>query len=42
MMMRCGDGRNYGRNYDRFKNISGFWWEMLNTPLHTEFGCAGA
>jgi hypothetical protein len=32
MMMRCGDGRNYGRNYDRFKNIRGFWWEMLNTP----------
>lgn len=31
MMMRCGDGRNYGRNYDRFKNICGFWWEMLNT-----------
>jgi hypothetical protein len=32
MRRRCGDGRNYGRNYDRFKNISGFWWEMLNTP----------
>ncbi len=32
MMRRCGDGRNYGRNYDRFKNICEFWWEMLNTP----------
>ncbi len=31
MMRRCSDGRNYGRNYDRFKNICGFWWEMLNT-----------